>query len=261
MVAERPAVPHSATQTIIEEIHESFYGEVDKLLADAKIASSLGTDKQDLIDKCERLKALGFTNTKEVKEAQCEISRLDQLRRDNEQKKSLIEAINYFSFKYPHYKFITEKSVGAICEKYGLVYGKIDRYIGTVPDKNLKHIEDFRLNEDDECFVYAEYSSSRRIKHNYLTLTEFKQSKKKNEAAWLMHTQIVHEKCPLEIAAPQADFNMTGYEVKNHQLSAIPVPDPIVLKPVIFNGEKHYLIVTAWGLEASDPLVVNSINN
>ena len=102
---------------VIEEIHENFYTEVDKLLASAKIANSLDTDKQDLIDKCVRLKALGFTNTKEVKEAEAEIARLDELKRDNEAKKTLIEAINYFSFKYPNYKFITEKSVEKISER------------------------------------------------------------------------------------------------------------------------------------------------
>jgi hypothetical protein len=153
---------------IVEEIHETFYTEVDRLLADAKIANSLDTNKQDLIDKCERLKSLGFTNTVEVKEAEKEILRLENLKRGNEEKKTLTEAINYFSFKYPNYKFITEESVRKICKKYNLVYGEISRYIGTVPDKNLKHIEGFKVLEDDECFITEDsylspFSSEKKI--------------------------------------------------------------------------------------------------
>lgn len=49
------------TNEVIEEIHESFFTEVNKLLAAAKIENSLDTNKQSLIDKCARLKALGFT--------------------------------------------------------------------------------------------------------------------------------------------------------------------------------------------------------
>ena len=67
-------------------------------------------------------------------------------------------------------------------------------------------------------------------------------------------------KCPLEIAAPLEDFNMKGAELKDFKISNIPIkiPDPVVLKPVIFNNNKYYLIVTAWGKEASDEIVVNS---
>lgn len=41
----------------------------------------------------------------------------------------------------------------------------------------------------------------------------------------------------------------------------IEIPDPVVLKPVIYNSQKYYLIVTAWGLEAGDEIVVNSNHN
>jgi hypothetical protein len=67
--------------------------------------------------------------------------------------------------------------------------------------------------------------------------------------------------CPLEIAAPASDFDTTGMELKNFKLSPIEFPDPIVLQPVFFEGSKHYLIVTAWGLEASDEMVVNEKMN
>lgn len=265
------------TNEVIEEIHETFYTEVDRLLADAKISRSLDTDKSELIAKCERLKALGFTNTKEVKEAEAEIARLSQLKQENESKKTMIEAINYFSMKYPNYKFITEKSVEKICAKYNLVYGAIDRYIGTVPDKNLKHIEDFKVLAEDECHIEEEHMNggwgtntlmSKRYKSHseYLIEEKMKAEQMKGEGRYhfqalrgsrSMYIREVNMKYPLEIAAPVKDFNMEGMEVKGHKISKVEIPDPVVLKPVIFAGQKHYLIVTAWGIEASDEMVVN----
>jgi len=282
VVAEQAAnLKGKTTNEIIEEIHESFYTEVDRLLASAKIANSLDTDKQDLLDKCVRLKSLGFNNTKEVKEAEAEIARLDALKAENEAKKTITEAINYFSFKYPNYKFITEESVKKICAKYGLVYGEISKYIGTVPDKNLKHIEDFKVAEEDECCVerltYLSGWGNHVLSENYKSTKERKEQQEAERRAilnsdtpesmrdylrgWRSDSRKTDEICPLEIAAPLKDFNMTDSEVKDFKISKIQVPDPVVLKPVVYNKQKYYLIVTAWGLEASDELVVNQKMN
>ncbi len=229
---------------IIDEIHDTFYTEVDKLLSSAKISNSLDTDKQELINKCEKLKALGFTNTKEVKEAEVEIKRLDDLKLENESKKSLIEAINYFSFKYPMYKFITEDSVKNICEKYNLVYSEINRYIGTVPDLNLKQIEEFKISEEDECYFHeTRYVWGSFTEKRVITFEQYKKSKSENRRLSGSALQIF-EKCSLEIAAPLSDFNIAKAEVKDFKLSDIIVYDPVVLKPVIFNNKKHFLIQT-----------------
>lgn len=254
---------------IIEEIHDSFFTEVDKLFAAAKVSNSLDTNKQALLDKCKRLKALGFTNTKEVREAEIEIERLNLLQKENEEKQELIEAINFFSITYPTYKFITEDSVNKICRKYDLVYGEISRYLGTVPDKNLKHIEQFNVHDKHECYfketIYLGFGmgGSRSMGKRYLTKEEheiIKERYEKSEYRLMssMYRREVHLKCPLEIAASVKDFNMEGMEVKNNKIQKI---DPIVLKPVIFKDKKHYLIVTAWGEEASDEIVVNQQMN
>lgn len=252
-----------ATKEVIKEIHETFYTEVDRLLETANHKNSLDSDKRELVEKAEKLKALGFTRTKEVSDAQEEIFRLEKLRKENEGKEDLINAINYFSQRYPNYKFITEKSVERICEKYGLVYGTVSKYTGTVPDKNLKHIEDFKIAEEDECYI--------EIKHftfglgaptlRAISYEEYKEALEKWEErrSCGSNIRVIHDKSTLEIAAPRRDFDMTNAEVKNYKVSDI--PDPIVLKPVIFNGQKHYLVVTAWGLEGSDDTIVNEKHN
>jgi hypothetical protein len=219
------------------------------------------------LDKCKRLKILGFTNTKEVKEAEIEIERLNKLQKENEKKQELIEAINFFNITYPTYKFITEDSVNKICQKYGLVYGEISRYLGTVPDKNLKHIEQFNVHDKHECyFTETFYSSfgmggkSRSMGRIYITKEEH-ETINEHRLMGSMFSREVSLKCPLEIAAPVKDFNMEGMEVKNNKIQKIEIPDPIVLKPVIFKNKKYYLIVTAWGEEASDEIVVNQQMN
>jgi hypothetical protein len=68
-------------------------------------------------------------------------------------------------------------------------------------------------------------------------------------------------KCSFEIAAPQTDFDMSGMVVENHKIINVPIPDPIVLQPVFFKEKKHYLVVTAWGTEASDVSIVNERMN
>ncbi len=246
---------------IIEEIHETFYTEVDRLLEHAKISKSLDTDMQDLIDKRNALVSLGFNSTKEVQYADTEIKRLNEIRAENIRNADLVEAINYFSFKYPHYKFISEDSVKKICEKYGLKYSKVDRYIGTVPDKNVQDMKNFKIDASDECY-YEEFFGFRTRDISYFSFEQMKARKEREYAGHIMRYTLgytEHNKCQLEIAAPKSDFNLENMEEKDSQL--IEILDPVVLKPVFFKGKKHYLVVTAWGLEASDELVVNQRNN
>lgn len=68
-------------------------------------------------------------------------------------------------------------------------------------------------------------------------------------------------KANLEMVAPVTDFDMSNKRVVGHQLTDIPAKDPIVLQPVCYKNEKYYLIVTAWGLEASDESVLNPVMN
>jgi len=285
--------PKKTTKELIEEIHESFYTEVDKLLAYAKISKSLESDKKDLIKKRKRLIALGFENTKEVEEADKELDRLYAIKEENRKKHQLATVIEYFSVKYPTYKFITEESVKKICGKYGLVYGEVSRYRGTVPAENLAHIEQFKLNPEDELWEQRRtlelwrgrdtllgfnYHSG-RVKDKYLKEKETLEAVSYDHRRYPTYSRsdksididddsititVDHDehtvitKASLEIAAPKSDFDLKGMEVKDFKLvEKQEIPDPVVLAPVFHNGNKYYLIVTAWGEEASDELVLN----
>jgi|GEM_PF-1673989 len=274
VVVEEPkmVVKEKTTKELIEEIHETFYTEVDRLLAEAKIMKSTETQKQDLIDKTSKLKELGFSNTKECKEADEEIARLRLLESENNSKEELKEAINYFSVKYPLYKFITESSVKKICKKYGLIYGKVSKYEGTVPDDNIKHMQEFKIDKEDECYIYnREYMSMHmtilgmgsRRRYSYISYEQSQKHLDVTKDRKIDYNYLeINEKCPLDIAAPISDFNTDNMEVEDFQVKEkVQIPDPVVLQPIFYKGSKHYLIVTAWGDEASDPLVVNEKNN
>jgi hypothetical protein len=246
---------------IIEEIHETFYTEVNRLLAEARIFNNVESDKQYLIDKSERLRTLGFTNTKEIEIADKEIKKLTKFKEENKEKQSLIDAINYFNLRYPNRKFITEESVKKICEKYNLVYGEVSRYMGVVPTPNLKEIEAFKLKDEDRCYekITTHRRSFKRPETTYVG-TEYMTKKRRARNPQNKSVEIVE--APLEIAAPKKDFDMSGMTVENYKLEKkMEIPDPVVLQPVFYKGSKYYLILTAWGEEGYDELVFNEKQN
>lgn len=255
---EQVVTKGKTTNEIIDEIHETFYTEVDRLLADAKILTSTDTNLQPLLDKYEKLKALGFINTAECKEAVAEIARLQAIKHENANKEQLTKAVNYFSMKYPNNKFITEDSVKKICAKYSLVYGTIDKYIGTVPDKNLAEIASFKIdNFDKACFSSRLFLGwdNRNPSIEIMSYARMKSYSPNRDMDY--HYDVEYSECKLEIAAPLKDFNMDKHEIKDFKISKIEIPDPVVLQPVLFENTKYYLILSAWGQEATDELVVN----
>lgn len=251
-VAAMPRTPVKGSEevnAVVEEIHKAFYTEIERLLEDAHIQPAPVTTK--IADKAAQLKKLGFVQCKDTQKGEDEIRAAHWLRLDNEKKSKLINAVNYFSKKYPTYKLITEEAVKQICDRYNLVYGPVGRYKGSVPDKNLQEIANFKVKEEDKSYTIT--SSWGDIRSD-INMKELKDLLK----IYNDDSRIVGKEAPLEIAAPVSDFDTTGMRVRDLKLAA---PDPVVLHPVLFEDTKYYFVVTAWGPEASDPEVVNPKNN
>lgn len=252
---------------LIDEIHETFFTEVDKILAWAKIQKALPTDKDEIIEKGNRLHKLGFTASSEKVEMDKAHIEIATINRENEKRKILVKAIDYFSFTYPQYKFITIESIEKICEKYALVYGEVSKYKGTVPDFAVDQMEKFNVKYSDRAFQlvhrrsqYSFNSTTRLIYGSEELLSKLR--KDHNDTHSFMGDYYGPiEQCPLQIAAPISLFDTRGMEVKNYQLTPIVDKDPIVFMPVFFMNMIFYLIVTAWGKEANDELVVNPNRN
>lgn len=253
-VAQSFETPRNANE-VIAEIHESFDSASEKLLNDAQRILNGNYD----IDKGERLKNAGFVSAKKAVEAIKVIS-------DKQKSKELAETIQYFQVHYPGSKFITEEMVKSICQKYGLLFAETRYYISDVPEKNLQEIEAFNLREEDmnqyKCDYYSwSQGSGMSVCKKGMTNAVygcFKFDGWSNRFFNCEETKtVICEPTPLKICASVKDFDTKYMQIEDGYKLQLNIPDPVVLQPV----KGGYLIVSKWGLEASDELLVNEINN
>lgn len=262
--------------TMIAEIHETFYNAGDKLLAEAmQLIDSKSLPSQS---KVNRLSSIGFTNSIEVK-------RWDNLKLTKE----VADLVTYYKDKYPLNKFITEGQVSKICAKYNLKCAPIERYKGFVPDSKLKQIESFKLKEVDSEVIGMIFTSAWNtgangdftmrgrgarhihkvlgldiipINHPSVTMIGNKpyiDNFSSSGCAYVEKYEKI-DKTKMLICAPAKDMDLKGLSKIGaifSQITTVHVPDPVVLQPV----KGGYLILAAWGEEASDEIVVNPIEN
>lgn len=269
-------IPKSVSNVLypkeVLEIHNEFEIAADKLLEQAN--NIIEEAKSKDVTKVARLEALGFKQANQVTE-------LKPLLKLAELSKEQVELVNYYKREYPFNKFITEEQVKEICDKYNLVCGDVIRFKGFVPEKNLKEIEKFKLKNKDLCiygFCWGRGIRSNEAIKKYITFDQYNYLVKNDlfkgdgkgdltkDDNWCesivfgfpgkYFDRITLQK--LQICAPVKDMDISGLELKEgYKLEKKFIPDPVVLQPV----KGGYLILTAWGDEASDPIVINEINN
>lgn len=260
-VLEKPNTKNYPKEVL--EIHHEFETASDKLLESAyKIINSQPVVN---ISKIERLKSFGFNQVKEVEES-------SKIIETTTLSKEQIKLVQYYKQNYPFNKFITESQVKEICHKYNLVCGDVERFRGFVPDVNIKDIEKFKIKSQDKCEYLVSgpngefyIHESEIIREQFFNYIQNKESSyvefsggiinvKGGEAKYGRYAKIKKQESILQICAPVKDMDISGLElVEGYKLQKPHIPDPVVLQPV----KGGYLIITAWGDEASDPLVVN----
>lgn len=234
----------SVSETI-EEIHNSFDIASELALKEAKEILSKPIMSNE--EKIQKMMSLGFTNAKGIDKYKEETN-------DKRLKEQEIAFISEWSQKYPQYKFILERQVEDICEKYSLVCGPSNRYKGDIPMKNLLEIESFKIREEDERYETSSWGRKSYKSKKELLFSNYTYDKDMN---WFHEDyDRVYRKSSFEICAPISDMNTRGMKLEGHKLVQ-EIPDPIVLYPV--NG--GYLIVSKWGLEGDDPSLVNEVMN
>lgn len=218
--------------TTVQKIHNDFFTAGDKIINAAKAIIEKG-----LLEKGNAIKLmeLGFTQCAEVKKHQI--------------LKGLVDSgdkASYYAQKYPTAKFITRKQVDKICKKYKLLFGDVGIYTGSIPQKNINEILAFKVNDEDLDEAYNLNFFSPLLLPRYFGMPE--EPKKETPVEEKKYVR------SLKICAPKTMMNMQGQKIFGNEI----VPeDPIVLHPV----KDGFLIVTAWGNEASDELVVNEQMN
>lgn len=249
----------------VQDIHNDFKSAADEIISEAEKLIEMPIHSA-IVDKANRLTALGFTaslvireHSKDIEKENIEIEKAKKL-------KIQADAARYFSQKYPFNKFITLDKIRDLCQKYKLQQGWVDDYIGDVPEKNLFEIENFKLLPEDSIVCVGINNGSAYPLHDsyYISQTTADSFEIECDVHGIKHIKSLpghylknaFYETNLRIIAPTSDFLKSNERVVRGEI--VEVKDPIVLQPVFYEGlEDIYLIVTAWGDEASDPDVVN----
>jgi len=240
------------------KIHKEFYNAADKILAEAKGILSQVEGEEVEMEKVDRMQKIGFRQAKQVEEVK---KFAEQVELSKEQR----EMVLYYQEKYPLFKFITETEVKSICERYGLVCGEINRFTGFVPEKNLQEIENFKGLDKEDC-KYIRITNTRFSGdiEEEASLKEYERQMYRQTRDLGNTYRMTHGLIPsyhshitkdddLKICAPLKDMDTKGMELQDGYKIKKKVEDPVVMHPC----KGGYLILTAWGDEASDPIVVN----
>jgi len=297
------------TINTIEKIHNDIDTAQERLLKEAKeLIDSVSvnvknTEKNNsgIINKANRLKNIGFSNTIEVNKASKILNKLNKSKQILIKTKEQAETLEYLSKKYPFNKFLTIEELNRICKKYNLVYASSEYYIKEIPEKNLKDIEQCKTlldsdkfetkyqlfpkdNETQNLFNVIGHSDGIFTQNdidNLLTKCQGYIPKDWNKISsnmWLYITKGYFEKnVPgdyeynydyekikregLFIAAPKTHFNKKGLVKRGFGLMNIVRQKP--KDPIVFDFCKNNIIrvITKWGLEAEDPSLLLPINN
>jgi hypothetical protein len=148
---------------------------------------------------------------------------------------------------FPHYKYITKEAAETINKKYGLVSAPGRFYTGDIPTKNLQEMQAFlevrdaQIKKEETAFrEWYDTATADQRQHSYFE-SSLQQS-------------------PF-ISAPLSEFDKDAMNRENMRIqlgeTIYYAHDPIVLQPY----EGGFLIVSKWGEEASDPMLVNEIEN
>lgn len=266
--------PEVSTKEVVEQIHHEFNTAADLLLEEAKkiIAS---TDKKSA-DKAQRLLSLGFGNAREVSQGMEVIQKISISEKN-------VKLIEEYQKQYPDYKFLPKESAEAICKKYNLLIARTSRYKGFVPEKNLVDIENFYKKvavDKDLILTYqgVDYILHDAVIHDEGRYTHVHKTGKigpfdptafqsdygsmnfyggdHQNIFGLKHLGFIINaklsKGELFIAAPAKDIELNNSSIKDFKVTdKVEYPDPVVLYQV----SGGYLIVTAWGDEAEDPII------
>jgi hypothetical protein len=220
----------------VKQIHSEFKKASDLLYRETAEMHTVDLAK---FEKAKRLKALGFTSSSEC----VEIPGKDELP-------------VYYREKYPFLKFITEEQLESICEKYGLIYAMSWLYIGEIPEKNLREIEnaqpldsgdrfEWSIQLMDACEEEAAKSSGYTDSPNIHRI-----------ACELFRMRVKSRADNLWVAANKELFDLKRME-NIPDTHGSEVKDPIVFRYC----RGGILIISKWGDEANDTeLIVPELN-
>ena len=221
------------------------FKEVHEELEQESIFLQKNHNIDDFNFKAEFLKTIGFTNSIATKLYSGIVNSSNHIEHYNENYKGI-------------YKFIIPAQLERICEKYNLYIRNLNFFLGDIPEKNIKDIINFSIdiNDLDINDYYIE-----QITNNF----RFRWSNTKIDLATLFETYSklkINISSNLQIAAVENLFSSEAFKHSKERIinnAEIAPKFTVNLDPIVLFKVKHgYLIITAWGDEANDELVVNT---
>lgn len=162
------------------------------------------------------------------------------------------------------YKFILEPQLERVCEKYNLYVRKLQYFLGDIPEKNIQDIMNFKVYINDlpisnnhknniSHFLYQNTDAYRNGISNRKLKIELKDFKK---------LQLLPL---LEIASVKSLLHSEAFLRSKERIigsAEIEPKNQVDLDPIVLCKTIHgYIIITAWGDEANDELVLNQNQN
>lgn len=124
----------------------------------------------------------------------------------------------------------------------------------------MQEIEKFEIKAEDSCIETPGTSSGWRTVY-VESEKRFSDFSEKEKDLMLKGKETQYSQCRIKtslmICAPIKDMDVRGMEIEDGYKLKAHIPDPVVLTPC----HMGYFIVTAWGPESSDELVVNQKMN
>lgn len=171
------------------------------------------------------------------------------------------------------YKFILEPQLERVCEKYNLFVRNVDLFLGDIPEKNVRDIMGFKVFLDDILDLESQGRHIQewidaRVRRGIIEIDPMRGIG--NRPRYRVPINLIGEIHPklrniIQIAAVEALFDPKAFEETRARIINTPELEPkaqVDLDPIVLCKTLHgYVIITAWGDEANDELVVNANHN
>lgn len=238
--------PQSPLEVVLE-IHKKVLSSGDDCLKEAQ--AILASKESANLDLYAQMKANGFGNTKEIKEKDAEIKVQAEAR-------AKAKLISEYSMRYTQ-KFISTEEMEKICNEYNLVLGANGHFTGSMPERSMREIVNFKLNPIDEIYYEGKWRATEALRMDktkgvieWKEITKERYNEKTNNGTVLVsgdkRTHFISNKDYCMIGAPIGMFNIEGMVREGNTLKkVVEVDDPVCLK-VVRHG---YIVVAVWGEE------------
>jgi hypothetical protein len=283
---------------IVDQIHNEIDTAQDRLLNEAReyLKSLEADDVKQELEIAKTLSQLGFSNTPTAKKYKEHLDSQADALISILNTDSLYKTIEGYINRYPTLKFLTIDEFNKICKKYKLTYAPADRYIKDIPAKNVLEIanapqlqtSDKIYNElyvtnikwdDYTNFAVKRFCRGKRIPigvrqpsvhqiQNAIISAGYKgvfyeDSEYKNLGGPKSCEVVEINKQSLFIAAPANHFNLKGLQKSGLGFvtkSAWTISYP--KDPIVFRYCRDGIqVLSKWGKEANDEMLVNGIDN